>query len=179
MANWSQTDVEIFGPPETIKEALTDIESKREGNEGSFQYLVPNKHSTVRKDGYNSMELGSIESTNVSITVNGSGRWAGPDKYFASLFEQYALTGSYTDSEAGCDFFYRTEFIKGKLITEKEEKYFSDASIKYFGIDFFVEHYAHALEDEDWEENWEDEIKIFKKYGYSVADLEKAWETYT
>lgn len=178
MANLSQTDIEMYGTDEAIAAATADIKSIVHGTDPDFLYLVPNK-GELGKNGYNSLEADQLDFNPNSIIISGSGRWAGPDKYIAHLMEEYGLTGTYTDSENGCNFFYRTEFEEGKLTKEIESSYFSNESIKYFGIDYFLEHYAYISEEDDWEDDWKDEIKLFADNGYSFADLKEAWKGYT
>jgi len=163
MANWSETYITLSG--DRVKEAVDKI--KKDTDNGYLRYPVSGRGMTI--DFFTDEEKG--------IVISGSGRWAGPDKYFKRLCEEYGLTCLYTDAEAGCNFAYLFEYKDGVFVREKEESsYFGNLGIEIFGIEYFIGYFSWISNEENWEEEWADTVEIFKKHGVSLEDLKECWE---
>lgn len=176
MANWSDTSVQFSGTKENIDKAekLIATDTTPDG-----QFLTPTKFEEDNSFGYNSMELHeAVRESDTSLIINGAGRWAGPEAYFAYIAKQCKLSGEYIDRENGCDFFFKFEFTDGEITKKVEDDYFSDGAITEFGIDQFVEEYAYTIEEEDWKTENDGMLALFAKHGYTVDALEKAWKEY-
>ena len=125
--------------------------------------------------GFGGAEIIDNKSSQNQVSYSLSGRWCAPHKFIELFADRFNLSGQYTDAESGCNFFHVMKFKDGKKIFDEEENYFSDLSIEHNDIECYVEEYEWIAEEEDWEDNNDELLALFKKHGYSIDKLKYEW----
>lgn len=176
MANYSYTDITLSGSEEDILFAETELKKHTIDDRylGVSRYIKDDNNIDQRA-GYGSAEILNITVSDDTIELSLSGRWCSPHLYFEDLVKRHNLSGEYADSEEGCDFFYLMIFENGIKTEEINVNYFSQASIDYYGIDQFTEHYSWIAEEDDWENNNDATLKLFADNGYPIEELKELW----
>ncbi len=67
------------------------------------------------------------------------------------------------------------KFKDGVKTKDVEDEYFSQLSIDQNGIEYYIEDYQWITEEEDWEDNNDELLALFKANGYSLKQLKKEW----
>jgi hypothetical protein len=174
MANWSSTNVELTGTKENIALAIADIKSYTK--DGWLNtYKLAKTDSIEDRSGFSTTKILQENYKENSIHLVLYGRWCSPHKYFIILADKYNLSGFYEDEECGNDFFHQVIFEDGKVLSEKEDDYFSQLSIDSNGIERYVEDYYWLADEEDWENNNDEILALFARNGYSVDRLKQEW----
>jgi hypothetical protein len=173
MANWSNTTIQLNGSEKNIGLAYQELMSLV-----SDGFLNPENTKLFKsKDmGYSIMQDIDINITKNSIEITGLGRWSSPYNYIVDLVQEFNLSGSYIDMEESMDFTHTMLFNNGHMIDEQNDAYFSDLSIKHLGIDNFLFDLSWIAEEENWEEEYSNHIKLFNKYGITIEQLHEEWD---
>ena len=177
MANYSYTEITFTGELIDIEFAVIELKSNMEDEWLNVSKYITNASDVVQRSGYSPAEVIQFDYEDGSDTIylSLSGRWCSPHKYIEDLCKRHNLSGTYADEESGCDFFHEMKFENGKKVHDKESAFFSEESIRVNGIERYIEEYQFITEEEDWENENDGMIKLFKKYGYNLDDLKKVW----
>ena len=149
MANYSDVSINFTGSEQNIKEFYNEIEKNMDGE---------------------SLDLGSggICDVNIIFNVNeifldGEGSYM--DDEIVDLANKYKLSGSYFEIDGNSDFSYLIEFDNGEIINGEEDEYYSELSMRVKGLDYWLTLESSICEEEDWEEEYEEIIEFFQKFG--------------
>ena len=123
----------------------------------------------------NSGEIEIIDKNGLYVVyIEAEAKYHMPDAlYDGEVFEKYRLSGFIEDSEPSSDFFYRAAYKKGELMNKEDTEYFSPASIKAWGVDYWTKHYEEDFLKKGWDQ-CKDIRKVFNQAGYPDSML-KLW----
>ena len=171
MANWSSLKIELTGNVENINSLKNElINIVENGNLNPTN--LPNNHED---EGYNIVYGIAIDVKENILIISGAGRWSGPYNYIKDLVKKYNLCGKYFDMEEGNDFSHLISFENGEVDFETDDYYFSNLSILFYGIDFWINRQSWIIDEDDWKEDYIHVINLFKLHGVSCEQLEKWW----
>lgn len=176
MANWSDTQVSLIGDTSNIKQASEYIKSFliEDGTWLDVATLMPDD-SVASRTKFSMAEVCSATFEESSIEITLMGRWCSPAGFFSKVAEDFKLSGSYLDREGGCDFTHYIEWEDGEEIEDSQDDYFSQLAFDHCDIDFLIEERSFITEEEEWEENYAEDLALFAANGVSLEALKEAW----
>lgn len=172
MANWSDTQIKLTG--EQTKEALKFIKEHMEDIFLNAEAFKEDDSLQSRVD-FGTMEIHDISESEGVLEISGSGRWNAPSGFFNVVAEKFKLSGHFFDRECGCDFSHLIKWENGLVINDIEEDYFSQLAFDWVDIDCLIEDRSFIAEEENWEEEYKEDIELFAQNGISLEDLKERW----
>ena len=121
MANWSDTKISIQGTKKSITEFVKRVDHQVDGELVNDCYLFIAGNPVLNTGG--GMEINSIDVTETSVEIGGSGRWCAPSWWFVAQVEELGLSMEYVDAEPGCDFFHKMVYIDGGYESDETQSY--------------------------------------------------------
>ena len=168
MANYSDTHISLTGSllaVQVFKEKL-GIDDKHI-NKDTFNEITiedPDEFFMV----VNQIDEEMDDDGNVNIQIYGEGRWSAPTSYIAEIAHECKLKGTLIDAESGGDFFHKI-IVNESGIDDYMEPYFSQLSIDYYGIEYFVDTYNDFLNEADSIEDVRDMLELFRDNGIDIS----------
>jgi len=168
MANYSDTHVSLTG-------SLFAVQLFRERLKIDNRYInkdISDKITIEDPDGFFTIISQIDEKINddgsISIQIYGESRWSAPISYIAEIAYECELKGTLVDAGSECDFFHKI-IVNENGIYDYIEPYFSQLSIDYYGIEYFVEEYNDFLNEADSIENVRDMLELFRNNNIDIS----------
>ena len=151
MPNFTDVSINLTGEERNIKEF--------------YEEIIENKDNDTLEFTDGSMCEVIINFSSNEIYIDGEGIWEGPYETIIDLVEKYKLSGLYFEIDCCSSFSHLIEFKNGEIINEEEDKYYSELSMRVKGLDYWLTLESSICEEEDWEEEYEEIIEFFQKFG--------------
>ena len=161
MPNWSSTQIEL-----TFKNTNQAKKVKSKIKNFGFNFGLT-KEKPNSKNWYNwrlnhwgtKWNIGDdtqiVRSDNV-LTLKFESAWAGPDKWFRTLINQYEVSGYYFDREPNMKFSVYLEVNNGEVIVEEYGEYYTKRLFD-LGIcdrESILEDISYVINEDNWKKDY-------------------------
>ncbi len=122
----------------------------------------------------------NMSEPNINIFINGDraemkidllSPWNGAYRWFKLVCSEYGFDGLYIDHEMGSYFFNKIVVEDGEVEEEIASSYFSEESVEYFGIEYFVTYFTGAFENIEDLKSRPEFLELFQKHGYDLHQV--------